>query len=140
LEPWGHHADGRPQEPGPQGDNPPAIGPAGTVHCSLTDYAAFLALHLRAGSGHPALLRPDTFRRLHGAEGGAGAMGWLSVQRNWAGGTALMHAGSNTMWYCVAWLAPAKGFAVAAATNQGGDAAERVCDDAAGLLTRGHGV
>ncbi|MEO0326066.1 MAG: serine hydrolase domain-containing protein [Myxococcota bacterium] len=42
--PWGHRA-GEPVPPGPAADNPPALGPAGTVHCSLADWAKFIALH-----------------------------------------------------------------------------------------------
>jgi hypothetical protein len=57
------------------------------------------------------------------------ALGWKSATRHW-GGAVLTHAGSNTMWYCVAWLAPEKGFAVLAATNQAGDAATKACDQA----------
>ena len=41
----------------------------------------------------------------------------------WAGGPALTHAGSNTMWFAVAWLAPRKDFAVLVACNQANDKA-----------------
>jgi len=40
-----------PVPPGPQADNPPAIGPAGTVHCSLADLAAYAAFHLTGEEG-----------------------------------------------------------------------------------------
>jgi hypothetical protein len=52
------------------------------------------------------------------------------LERGWAGGTALMHNGSNTMWYIVMWVAPEKDFAVIAATNIAGPDAEQGCDDA----------
>ena len=48
-----------------------------------------------------------------------------------AGGTALMHNGSNTMWYIVMWLAPEKDFSVIVATNIAGDDAEKGCDEMA---------
>jgi hypothetical protein len=38
------------------------------------------------------------------------------------------------MWYCVAWLAPERNFAVLVCTNQGGDGAAKGCDDAAAAL------
>jgi lipoate-protein ligase A len=51
----------------------------------------------------------------------------MVVQRPWGGGTVLAHSGSNTMWYCVVWMAPKRNFAVLSATNIGGDeAAERL--------------
>jgi len=37
----------RPIEPGPMADNPPAIAPAGTVHCSIIDWGKFVSAHLR---------------------------------------------------------------------------------------------
>jgi hypothetical protein len=46
----------------------------------------------------------------------------------------ITHAGSNTLWFCVAWLAPERGFGVLVATNQGGDGARDACDAAAGAL------
>ena len=64
------------------------------------------------------------------------AMGWLiSEGKPWAGGPALTHAGSNTMWYAVAWLAPAKDFAVVVTCNQAND---KACDDAVLALIADH--
>jgi len=143
LQPRGHHADGTPEEPGPGADNPTAIGPAGTVHVSLPDWAKYIAFHVSNGKTHPGLLKPEAFDKLHSPYKGEGeggyAMGWLVVTRPWAGGTALNHAGSNTMWYAVAWLAPKKHFAVLVATNQGGDEAAKACDEAASEMIGGHG-
>ncbi len=118
-----------------QEDNPPAIAPAGRVHCSLDDLARFVAFHL--GCGQPAdLLKPETVRRLHTPpSGGDYACGWVVVKRGWAGGEALMHNGSNTMWYVVMWLAPKKNFAVIVGTNIAGSGAEKGCDEvAAGMI------
>ena len=39
-----------PVPPGPQADNPPALGPAGTVHAPMEDYARFVALRLRGAA------------------------------------------------------------------------------------------
>ena len=84
-------------------------------------------------------MKPETLARLHTPPAGANiaspmenyACGWVILQRDWAGGTALWHNGSNTMWYIVMWLAPEKNFAVIAATNIAGPDAEQGCDEAA---------
>lgn len=65
-------------------------------------------------------------------------MGWLVVERPWGGGTVLNHAGSNTMNYAVAWVAPKRDFAVLVCTNQGGDSATRGTDEAAAALIKLH--
>jgi CubicO group peptidase (beta-lactamase class C family) len=136
-QPRGHGADGTPVLPGPGSDNPPAIGPGGTVHASVGDWAKFVALHLQGARGKPRLLKPETFLRLHAVPDGKRegyAMGWAVTERPWAGGRVLTHAGSNTMWYCVAWVAPEKGFAVLVCCNRGGAAAAKACDEAASAL------
>ena len=132
-QPWGHTRKADLTTP-TQLDNPPAIAPAGRVHCSLDDLARFVMAHLREGKGE-SLLPPAMWRKLHApAAGGDYACGWVCVKRDWAGGTALMHNGSNIMWYLVMWLAPEKDFAVIAATNIAGPKASKACDEAAGHL------
>ena len=142
-QPRGHTPDGQPLEPGPAADNPAAIGPAGTVHASLADWAKYVALHLRGEKGDVKVgeitLTRDAFRRLHAPYPGPGqkyACGWVVESRPWAGGdgTALWHNGSNTMWYCVTWLGPANGVAALVTTNQASPAAAPTCDKAAALL------
>ena len=133
-QPWGHTRTLLLTTP-VQKDNPPAIGPGGTVHCSLDDLARFVMLHLRRGAGPIPLLKPETFARLHTPPaGGEYAGGWLSVDREWARGKALTHNGSNTFWYVVLWLAPERNFAVIAATNIAGEKAEKACDTAASKM------
>jgi CubicO group peptidase (beta-lactamase class C family) len=123
----------RPIQPGPQADNAPVIGPAGTVHCSVVDWGKFVTAHLRGEQGLPGILKPETFKRLHTPSfGGDYAFGWMVVDRPWAGGRALTHAGSNTMNFAIVWMAPAKDFAVLVMTNQG-DTFE-ACDAAASAL------
>ena len=138
-EPWGHVKRLMMTIP-VQEDNPPAISPAGRVHCSLDDLARFVMFHLRPGTN--GLLKAETVARLHALPKGINAAdpaesyacGWVVLQRGWAGGAALMHNGSNTMWYIVMWLAPEKNFAVIAATNIAGPDAEKACDDAATVM------
>jgi len=136
-QPQGHYLNG---EPIPKWDNPPVYGPAGTVHCSLGDWGRFVAAHLDAGRSEGALLRPETFDRLHTPPAGSYALGWGVGTRAWAGlagpGPVLQHAGSNTRWYAVVWVAPQRDFAVLAATNRAQDPGEKGCDAAAQALIR----
>jgi CubicO group peptidase (beta-lactamase class C family) len=144
-QPRGHHAGGRVQEPGRGADNPAAIGPAGTVHLSLADWAKFVALH--ADASGCALLAPETMAKLHTPGDGPGekyAMGWIVAYRPWAKGgedgegLTLTHGGSNTMWFVVVWIAPERNLAFLAATNKGGNDAVRACDEVIGALIRHH--
>jgi hypothetical protein len=60
----------------------------------------------------------------------------VATQRSWGGGTVLTHAGSNTMFYAVIWIAPKKDFAAVVCTNAGGPVAEKATDTAAAALIR----
>jgi CubicO group peptidase (beta-lactamase class C family) len=132
-EPWGHARRLGLTLP-LQEDNPPAIASAGRVHCSLDDLARFTILHLQRGQPG-GLLKPETLAKLHTPPaGGDYACGWVVLKRGWAGGNALMHNGSNTMWYVVMWLAPEKNFSVVVATNVAGSDAEQGCDEVASLM------
>lgn len=146
-QPRGHAADGKPMQPGPNADNPVAIGPAGIVHCSVIDWSAYAALHIQGARGKDtAILKADAFDILHTpakkSEGEAGqdyAMGWGVTRRSWAGdGAVLTHNGSNTMWFATVWIAPGKDFAVLVACNEGGDEAAKACDEAAAAMIKRH--
>jgi len=122
-QPWGHQwTNGRPSpvEPGTAADNPPAIGPAGTVHASVTDLARYAAWHVEGHQRGTTLLPREASRKLHTAlpDNANYAHGWLEVDRPWANpGKAYTHAGSNLQWYSVIWFAPAREFAVVAVCN-----------------------
>jgi CubicO group peptidase (beta-lactamase class C family) len=132
-QPWGHVRQGG-IEP-VQIDNPPVMGPAGRVHCSIGDWAKFISETLRGAQGHPTLVSVDTFKELTTPLPGQDyAGGWIIAPRPWAGGTALTHAGSNTTWYCNVWIAPARDFAVLLATNYGADTVAQAADEGVGLL------
>jgi CubicO group peptidase (beta-lactamase class C family) len=133
-QPWGHHASGKEIKPNRE-DNAPAYGPAGTVHCSVPDWARFAAAHLQGAQGKGSLLKPATFQALHTPPPGNDyAGGWFVRERAWAGGRALAYDGTNTNWYAAIWIAPARNFAVLTATNQGGPAGQTATDQAAGKL------
>ena len=143
-QPWGHKVgkDGASVAvaPGLRGDNPPAIGPGGTVHCTVGDFAKYVAWQLGGARGQASLLKPETFTRLHTpfVADGTYACGWGVRNRSWGDGTVLTHSGSNTMFFAVMWLAPQKDFAVVVCTNLGGDGAERGVDRTAAALIRAH--
>ncbi|MDQ6631916.1 MAG: beta-lactamase family protein [Verrucomicrobiota bacterium] len=138
-QPWGHKKMflGRePVPPGPSADNPLAISPAGAVHCSMGDLAKYAAFHMAGERGESKLLKAESFKKLHTAvaDNDDYALGWIVLKRPWANGRALMHNGSNTMFYVVVWMAPDKNCAVIAASNIGVDQAFEGCDEAAGKL------
>lgn len=158
-QPRGHSEAGKVIPPGQGSDNPAAIGPAGIVHASVGDWAKYIRLHLKgdhAACGtacdNTQLLKPLTgelFTELHKpfkkGEAPEYAMGWVIATRPWAVGTHLLdtgrilnHNGSNTMWYCVTWIAPEKDFAVLVCCNQGGAKADKACDDVAAALISDH--
>ncbi|MSR59748.1 MAG: class A beta-lactamase-related serine hydrolase [Planctomycetaceae bacterium] len=129
-QPWGHQLTFG-KVVSIQNDNVPALGPAGTVHCSLPDWARFIAVHLRGARGEGGLLKPETLRFLQTPPEGADyACGWIVVERPWAKGKALTHSGSNTYWFATVWIAPERDFALLVVANQGGPAGQQACDAA----------
>ena len=101
--------------PGPRGDNPPVLGPAGTAHMSLPDLAAYLDAHMRGHRGEDGeFLSTESWRLLHTPPfGGDYAMG-LGVGSD----GRLGHAGSNTMWLVEFFIWPEEGRAFAYAFNE----------------------
>jgi len=133
-QPWGHSLEQGKLIP-QQFDNPPVLGPAGTVHCSISDWSKFIAETLHAAQGHPTLVSAQTFQQLTTPQLKQNyAGGWMSTIRTWANGLALTHAGSNTRWYCSVWIAPSKDFAVLIAMNFGGESAAKAADEGIGKL------
>ena len=123
LQPWGHALETgnySPIEPGPDADNPEVVGPAGTVHMSMADFARYAAAHIAGARGVDGLVSAATYAKLHQqTPGTASALGWLLAVRVWANGIALHHEGSNQLWYANTWLAPDLDFGVLAITNAG---------------------
>lgn len=139
-QPWQHKMkDSKldPVEPGRLSDNPPVLGPGGTVHCSIRDWARFITAHLKGPKGEGGLLKSETFDVLHRAAfGGNYAPGWLVTKRDWAGGRVLTHTGSNNQNFAVVWMAPKRDFAVLVASNQGKGEVAKACDTAAWTLIK----
>ena len=135
-QPWGHVLKDGKLTPN-QIDNAPVMAPAGEVHCSITDWAKFIAETMHCAQGKPTLVSAETFAELIKPMPGQDyAGGWMITERPWAGGLALTHAGSNTTWYCNVWIAPKKDFAVLIATNDGAEGVDQAADQGIGLLIK----
>lgn len=109
-------------------DNPPALGPAGTVHCPAGDYAIFLQLHLDGENGCAKTLNLSTqsFKHLHTPYPGPGP--YQYAYGGWAcgnisdrdDGLVLFHEGSNLKNDALVMLFPRTNTAYMALTNVGG--------------------
>ena len=114
--PWGHRRDPDSGNWVPdQDDNAAALGPAGTVHIAIEDWARFVSLWLAREP--PAIVDRETLGRLVTPVAGRYAAGWLVVRRLWARGRAVTHDGSNGSWCTKLWVAPAVGRAYVVAAN-----------------------
>ncbi|NJC41354.1 CubicO group peptidase (beta-lactamase class C family) [Brevundimonas alba] len=121
AQPWGHQTLGAistPLDPLLKPDNPPLMGPAGTAHMSLSDYARFLGLFLNRGGD---VLSPAAFEVLTTPGEGVGrdyALGWAVERPGWAAGPVLVHEGSNTLWHAIALLDPVGGVGYLGMSNE----------------------
>jgi CubicO group peptidase (beta-lactamase class C family) len=134
---------------GPNGDNLPVIGPAGTVHMGLLGAARWLGWTAGEGRRGPELVSPESQRLLHTPvivtdpnrpEDGSYALGWGVVKPAWASGPWLMHAGSNTMNLAQFWVDPRRDVAVVLLTNTAGPQAEQALRTLAPLLVEQAGL
>ena len=101
-------------------DNTPVMAPAGGLHLSIGDLARYGVIHLQGESGaETSLLPQESWERLHTPFLENYAWGWVRYNREWSGGPVLWHNGSNTLWYALLMLLPAKNTVLAFATNDG---------------------
>lgn len=120
---------------GPNGDNPSVIGPAGTVHLSLLDFARWAGWNAGEGRRGPNLVKPETLKKLHtpvvsmelkkdAAPGtpssGRYGLGWGELTIDWSPGPLLFHGGSNTKNLAHIWVEPKQDLAIVTVTNVGG--------------------
>ena len=133
--------DGKPKAmlAGPNGDNPLILGPAGTIHMSVLDFAKWAAWQTGEGKRPPALVSPEILKKLHtpvidtgvredAAPGtpktGKYALGWGQVLESWAPEPALTHTGSNNANLAVVTIWPQNDFGFVIMTNIGGKRAD----------------
>jgi D-alanyl-D-alanine carboxypeptidase len=124
-QPWAHQLDGEHYRPIAM-DNPAFYGPAGTVHCNLTDYGKFARSHF-VGSEHVSAQSLAVLHEAIEMEDGKGAyaMGWGVPQTKAVKGPVLAHDGSNGLNYASILLLPERKVALLAACNGGGDRAQK---------------
>lgn len=124
---------------GPNGDVPPILGPAGIAHMSILDFALWAGWNVGEGKRGPALVNPETLRKLHTPvislplqkdaapgtpPGGKYGLGWGELPVDWAPYPIIYHGGSNTMNLALIWLDTKLDFAMVMATNIGGPKAK----------------
>jgi CubicO group peptidase (beta-lactamase class C family) len=142
-EPLGHAiVDGKPKPmlAGPNGDNPLILGPAGTMHMSVLDFAKWVAWHAGEGKHGPPLVSAEILKKLHTPvidvgerkdaapgtpkSGGGYALGWGQLKTNWAAEPAITHTGSNTVNLATAYFWPGDDFGFVVMTNISGQPAD----------------
>lgn len=127
-QPWGHAVIER-QLRSAQADNPPALGPAGTVHLSLPDWFKFCELF--AGGGPQGYLSAETLAKLVQPDlNSEYAYGWVATKQDGATGKILTHAGSNRWWYAEATILPQQRRIVLCVFNRGGEEASELAGEA----------
>ncbi len=118
------------------------MGPAGTVHCSLVDWAKFVGEHVRGERGEKTLLPLTTaeWRALHAPpSGGDYALGWGIGHAPWASGPILTHDGSNTLYYASVLASPKDDLIFLCATNRGDEIASHAVHDVIDFLVETRG-
>jgi len=139
-QPLGHVSRGSgfdPVPPGPGSDNFAAMAPAGTVHVTLDDFAAYLQAHLAGERGTGGIVSADSFHMLHTEVAGAYALGWqVSSSLPDLGQGAFIHAGTNLRWFAATWFSPSADAGLFVATNGGGDRGSATLGALDGLMRR----
>ena len=136
-QPWGHRKVPVLGLVPTQADNPPVLGPAGTVHCSASDWTKFASLHLKSQPTEKPLILDASIDWLHKSpEGRSYSLGWAITRPAWAKENVFSHAGSNTLWYCVVYLVSEHDASLFVATNVGDGAARVACIEAIEFLAK----
>ena len=121
--PWGHRrvfGVSVPKNPGSGGaDNPDWMRPAGGLHLSLADLAAWGQVQLAARQGaRPDFLSGDSCAAMHTPVADDYGFGWVIQAMPGDDGTLVWHNGSNTLWYAVLAMVPERDLVVAVAMNR----------------------
>ena len=115
-QPWGHiKFSGLFDYIGIQADNPEALGPAGTIHCSMEDWSKFIGFQLM--SGDTSQLSPLQRTKLLTPNKNNYACGWAIVEPKWADELVYTHAGSNTFNFSQTWIIPKANLGILINTN-----------------------
>ncbi|MFT5049299.1 MAG: CubicO group peptidase (beta-lactamase class C family) [Chlamydiales bacterium] len=129
--------------PGPDGELPVCMGPAGLAHSNLVDWARFVTDQMRGERGEGELLKSDTYVQLHADTYGSGyAAGWGIAKHSlsWSEPTASWrHNGSDGTWYSMVKALPEWELVVVSAANCADGPAERATTQAELLLLKALG-
>lgn len=106
----------------PDSDNPPWLGPAGTINIGLRDWALFAQDQLDGALGHGRLLQQATYRALQTPVTENYAMGWLAFVNPEGKVKLLTHEGSNGAWFALISVYPKHDTIILTVTNFGRDA------------------
>lgn len=116
TQPWGHQVvsdDGMLGDLPPfddrLADSAPMMGPAGTVHLSLPDFARYVAFHASGGTTVPGYLTAETVTEIHTPLPGEDyALGWFAMdaEASGIGHSLIWHEGSNNAWYAAMLIVP----------------------------------
>jgi CubicO group peptidase (beta-lactamase class C family) len=150
--PLGHQlVDGKPKGmlAGPNGDNPVILGPAGTIHMSVIEFAKWVAWNAGEGKRPPQLVSAETLKKLHTPivdtgvrndappgtpKTGKYGLGWGQVKFDWAAEPVITHTGSNQLNLAVAMFWPKTDFGCVMMTNIAGAAGDAAMNKLAGQL------
>ena len=112
-----------------EADNPPALGPAGTINISLRDWARFAQDQLDGENGHGKLLKTASYRKLHTEVTHHYGLGW-GVLRDPDGTLQLLtHTGSNGNWLADVRIFPKHGMIFLIAMNVANDSANQALQE-----------
>lgn len=121
AQPFGHRGEAGRRvalDPGdPESDNPPALGPAGTINITLRDWLRFAQDQLDGAHGRGRLLKPATYRRLQTPVVGYYALGWGVKLGPDGVPLVLTHNGSNGYWFADIRILPEENVIVLIAAN-----------------------
>jgi len=138
----GHSIDAEgkitPRPWGPSADGPAVVGPAGIAHMNVADFATWAGWNAGEGKRGPALIKPETLKRLHQAhikteipkpkpgtpKSGSYACGWGLSKFDWTDKPVLTHNGSNSMNLAMILVDVDHDAGVVAVTNFPGDKAD----------------
>lgn len=110
-------------------DNPPALGPAGTINISLRDWMLFAQDQLDGTHGRGRLLKAETYRKLHTPVTGNYALGWGAMLEPDGVPLLLTHSGSNGYWLADIRIMPKHDMIILTVMNSGNQAAEQAIQD-----------
>jgi CubicO group peptidase (beta-lactamase class C family) len=124
---------------GPAADVPQVLGPAGTAHMSVRDFAVWAAWNAGAGKRGPALVKSETLAALHQPriamqitnpkpgtpKSGQYAFGWGIMKMDWTPRPILTHNGSNSLNLATVFIDPAIDLAIVVTTNFPGKNADK---------------